>query len=64
MSTGSQYLAAAYAVVLLGLLLYVVVVGMRTARTTREAEVLSQLVERDEPGPAGPARPSSEGGTA
>lgn len=47
MSTGSQYVAAAYAVVLFGLLLYVVVVGLRTARIAREAELLSRLVERE-----------------
>jgi CcmD family protein len=45
MSTGAQYVVAAYGVVLLGLLVYVVVLGMRTARLAREAELLARLVE-------------------
>jgi hypothetical protein len=53
-STGAQYVVAAYGVVLFGLLLYVVVLGLRTARLTREAELLARLVEREE------ARPSRE----
>jgi hypothetical protein len=47
MSTGAQYVVAAYGVVLFALLVYVVVVGMRTARLAREAELLARLVERD-----------------
>jgi len=39
---------AAYGVVLFGLLLYVVVLGLRSARLAREAELLARLVERDE----------------
>ncbi|HEX2503953.1 MAG TPA: hypothetical protein VHK00_08415 [Miltoncostaeaceae bacterium] len=54
MSTGAQYVVAAYGVVLFGLLLYVVVLGLRTARLAREAELLARLAERDE------ARPSPE----
>jgi hypothetical protein len=38
-------------VVLFALLLYVVVAGLRTARTAREAELLARLVERDVPEP-------------
>jgi hypothetical protein len=57
MSTGGQYVAAAYAVVLFGLLLYVVVVGLRTARIAREAELLSRIVERDG-APAAPDAPA------
>jgi hypothetical protein len=45
-STGAQYVVAAYGVVLFGLLIYVVAVGMRTARMAREAELLARLVER------------------
>lgn len=46
MSTGAQYVVAAYGVVLFGLLMYVVVLGLRTARMAREAELLARLVER------------------
>ena len=49
MSSGGQYVAAAYAVVLFGLLLYTVVVGLRNARIAREAEMLARIVERDSP---------------
>jgi CcmD family protein len=48
MSTGAQYVVAAYGVVLLGLLVYVVVLGMRTARLAREAELLARLVESEQ----------------
>ena len=52
MSTGAQYVVAAYGVVLFGLLMYVVVLGLRTARLAREAELLARLVEREpEPEP-------------
>jgi CcmD family protein len=47
MSSGSQYVVAAYAVVMLGLLVYVLVVALRTARIQREAELLARLVERE-----------------
>lgn len=47
MSTGAQYVVAAYGVVLFGLLMYVVVLGLRTARLAREAELLARLVERE-----------------
>jgi hypothetical protein len=46
-STGAQYVVAAYAVVLGALLLYVVVVGMRLARLGRQAELLARLVEEE-----------------
>lgn len=46
MSTGAQYVVAAYGVVLFGLLMYVVVAGLRSARQAREAELLARLVER------------------
>jgi hypothetical protein len=47
-STGAQYVVAAYGVVLFALLIYVVVIGMRSARMAREAELRSALVEREE----------------
>ena len=50
MSTGAQYVVAAYAVVLFALLVYVVVLGMRTARLAREAELLARLVEDEDAG--------------
>jgi CcmD family protein len=46
MSTGSQYVVAAYAVIWFVLLLYVIVAGARTARIGREVELLTRLVER------------------
>ena len=52
MSTGAQYVVASYGVVLFALLMYVVVVGLKSARLAREAELLARLVERDaEPEP-------------
>ena len=42
----NEYVAATYGVVLFALLLYVVVVGLRSARLAREAELLARLVER------------------
>jgi hypothetical protein len=49
--SGEEYVYAAYGVVLFALLLYVVVTGLRSARTAREAELLARLVERDLPEP-------------
>ena len=61
MSAGAQYVVAAYGVVLFGLLMYVVVAGMKSARLAREAELLARLVERrvgvDES--AGPGAPEA-----
>jgi CcmD family protein len=51
MSTGAQYVVAAYGVVLFGLLLYVVVLGLRTARLAREAELLARLAEPEQARP-------------
>jgi hypothetical protein len=62
MSTGAQYVVAAYAVVLFALLIYVVVMGMRTARLAREAELLARLVERE--GAAGPEERAGQGAEA
>ena len=42
----NEYVTAAYGVILFALLLYVVVVGLRSARLAREAELLARLVER------------------
>jgi hypothetical protein len=44
----NEYVAASYGVILFALLLYVVVVGLRSARLAREAELLARLVEREE----------------
>ncbi|HMN98429.1 MAG TPA: hypothetical protein PKD59_03355 [Miltoncostaeaceae bacterium] len=44
----NEYVAAAYGVIIFALLLYVVVVGLRSARLAREAELLARLVEREE----------------
>ena len=60
MSTGGQYVAAAYAVVVFGLLLHAVVVGLRNARIAREAEVLARIVERDVPSAREPAQTSAQ----
>jgi CcmD family protein len=57
-STGAQYVVAAYGVVLVALLVYVVVLGLRTARLAREAELLARLAEREEP--ASGAEPARE----
>jgi CcmD family protein len=52
-STGAQYVVAAFGVVLVALLVYVVVLGLRTARLAREGELLARLVEHEGPA-AGP----------
>ena len=46
MSTGAQYVVAAYGVVLFGLVMYVVAIGLKAGRMAREAELLARLVER------------------
>jgi CcmD family protein len=53
-SPGAQYVVAAYGVVLFGLLMYVVVLGLRTARLAREAELLARLAEREGDGDRSP----------
>jgi flagellar biosynthesis/type III secretory pathway M-ring protein FliF/YscJ len=45
MGSGAQYVVAAHAVIVAALLLYVVVVALRTARIAREAELLARLLE-------------------
>lgn len=47
--SGSDYAVAAYAVVLFGLVMYLVVVGLRTARIGREAELLARVVAETAP---------------
>lgn len=42
----SDYVVAAFSVVWFVLLVYVAVVGLRTARIAREVELLTRLVER------------------
>jgi CcmD family protein len=56
-STGSQYVVAVYAVIWFVLLLYVVVLGARTARVAREVELLARLVERRRGAPDEDDRP-------
>ncbi|MCB0872082.1 MAG: CcmD family protein [Thermoleophilia bacterium] len=45
MSGGNEYVVAAYAVIWVVLLLYVVVIGARTARLNRDAELLTRLID-------------------
>ncbi len=48
MSSGAQFVVAAYAVIWVILVLYVVSMGLRSARLAREAELLVRLLgERD-----------------
>lgn len=53
MSSAAQYVVAAYAGMWFGLMMYIVVIGLRTARMARQVELLSRLVEgetaRDDP---------------
>lgn len=46
----NEYVAAAYGVIVFALLMYVVVIGLKTARLAREAELLALLVERADVG--------------
>jgi CcmD family protein len=45
-STGSQYVVAAYAVIWFVLLIWVVYAGARMARMSREIELLTKIVEK------------------
>jgi hypothetical protein len=58
-STGAQYVVAAYGTVLFALLMYVVVIGLKSARLAREAELLALLVERRADDPAAGSEPAS-----
>lgn len=63
MSGGDQYVVAAYAVIWVVLLLYVVVNGMKTAKLAREAELLARLVaEREGDAGAAPSPAAAEHG--
>jgi hypothetical protein len=44
-SSGGEYVVAAYGVVLFALLVYVVVIGLKSARQARETELLEKLIE-------------------
>lgn len=48
MSTGSQYVVAAYAVIWFVLLVWVIYAGARMARISREIELLTKIVEKRE----------------
>lgn len=58
MSTGSQYVVAAYAVIWFVLLLWVAAGAMRTSRMARELELLTRLIERGDDGDTGPVAPA------
>lgn len=45
MSAGGEYVVAAYGVILFALLVYVVVIGLTSARQARETELLAKLIE-------------------
>jgi hypothetical protein len=62
MSTGAQYVVAAYAIVLFALLVYVLVLGLRAARIARDAELLARLVEAG--GAAAPEERAGQGAEA
>ena len=47
MSTGAQYVVAAYAVMWFVLLLYVVLLGVRSARLARELELVARALESE-----------------
>lgn len=60
----NEYVAAAYGVIIFALLMYVVVIGLKSARMAREAELLALLVERagadaPEPGTADAPEPET-----
>lgn len=46
MSDGNTYVVAAYAVIWIVLLLYVVLLAARTQRVSRELELIARIVER------------------
>jgi CcmD family protein len=60
MSSGAQFVVAAYAVIWVILLLYVVAMGLRTARLAREAELLVRLLDERSPA-ATPDEPAGVG---
>lgn len=48
MSSGTQYVVAAYAVIWFLLLVWVIFAGARMARISREIELLTRMVEKRE----------------
>lgn len=46
MSSGAQFVVASYAVILFGLVMYVVVLALKSARISREVELLSKILDR------------------
>jgi CcmD family protein len=46
MTGGSQYVVAAYAVIWFLVLAYIVMLGARSARVSRQVEAISRLLER------------------
>jgi hypothetical protein len=59
-SSGGEYVVAAYGVVLFALLMYVVVIGMKSARQARETELLARLIESREDADGGGVEASLE----
>lgn len=49
MSGGDEYVVAAYAVIWVVMMLYVVVIAAKTARLNRDAELLTRLIEERDP---------------
>jgi CcmD family protein len=58
-SSGAQFVVASYAVILFGLVMYVVVLALKSARISREVELLSRILERRQGDPT--ADEQSEG---
>jgi hypothetical protein len=63
-SSGVQYVVAAHAIILLALVIYAMVVAMRTARIGREVELLRRLQEREGDTPAQEPASRQEGAGA
>ena len=53
MSSGEKYAAAAYAVVLLTVLIWVAIIAAKFARLEREKAELQKLLEQKQPEPGG-----------
>lgn len=47
MDDGAQFVVAAYAVIWVGLLLYIMSIGLKLARMAREIELIGRLVGED-----------------
>jgi CcmD family protein len=60
-SSGAQFVVASYAVILFGLVMYVVVLALKSARISREVELLSKILERrNEDDALGGGQPSTQ----